>query len=101
MPKKGNPSLPYQVKQRYDSLLHIGESKHAAKAAGTAAQWIYSWNTYHTYLKHACFFCEMVQGGLWMQNLDSRKTIRTCMDTSADRQRPVSLHDKNGGLRSG
>ena len=56
-----NKSLVYQVSKRYDGMLAIGESKKAAKAAGTAHQKIFSWDTYHSYLKHARYFTDYVK----------------------------------------
>ena len=37
-----NKSLVYQVSKRYNGMLAIGESKKAARAAGTAHQKIFS-----------------------------------------------------------
>ena len=49
-------SLKQQVKEILDSKLSIGESKYIAKRNGTYTEHIYSWETYRTYLKHACYF---------------------------------------------
>lgn len=49
-------SLIQQVKERLDSKLAIGKSKYLAKLDGTATNYIYSWGTYKSYLKHACYF---------------------------------------------
>lgn len=49
-----------QITQRLQSLLKIGESRHEAKRNGTAKDYIYSWNTYHTYkreMEHFASFC--------------------------------------------
>ena len=56
MPKRGRASLVRQVQEVYDSLLKIGGDKHADKALGTMHLWIYSWETYKTYLKHSIYF---------------------------------------------
>lgn len=49
-------SLVRQIQENYDAKLRIGESKHQAKLAGTAHEGIYSWSTYHAYMKHANYF---------------------------------------------
>ncbi len=54
--KKPNKSLIQQVKEVLDSKLAIGKSKFAAKHDGTYTNYIYSWDTYRSYLKHACYF---------------------------------------------
>lgn len=54
--KKLNKSLIQQVKETLDSKLAIGQSKYAAKLDGTYTQYIYSWDTYRSYLKHCCYF---------------------------------------------
>ena len=53
---KVNKSLTQQVKETLDAKLAIGQSKFAAKIDGTYTQFIYSWETYRSYLKHACYF---------------------------------------------
>lgn len=53
---KNKKSLILQVKEMLDSKLAIGQNKHAAKAAGTYRQYIYSWGTYRTYLQQCCQF---------------------------------------------
>lgn len=54
--KKINKSLIQQVKETLDAKLAIGQSKFVAKINGTYTQHIYSWETYRSYLKHACYF---------------------------------------------
>lgn len=49
-------SLDYQIIQRYQSILRIGESKHAHKLKGDVHMWLYSYSTYHSYCKHAKLF---------------------------------------------
>lgn len=51
-------SLTRQVQLALDAKLHIGESKHAAKIAGTAKDGIYSWSTYQSYIKHSNYFTD-------------------------------------------
>lgn len=53
---KLSKSLIQQVKENLDSKLAIGESKYMAKRDGTYTQYIYSWDTYRSYLKHCCYF---------------------------------------------
>ena len=54
--KKTNKSLVQQAKECLDSKLAIGKSKYLAKLGGNHTQFIYSWDTYRSYLKHACYF---------------------------------------------
>ena len=49
-------SLIQQVKECLDSKLAMGESKYLAKLNGTHTNYIFSWHTYRSYLKHACYF---------------------------------------------
>lgn len=49
-------SLDYQIVQRFQSILRVGESKHAHKLIGDAHLWLYSYSTYHSYCKHAKLF---------------------------------------------
>ena len=53
---KMNKSLVQQVKENLDGKLAIGKSKYLAKKDGTYTRYIYSWDTYRSYLKHACYF---------------------------------------------
>jgi site-specific recombinase XerD len=52
------PSLVKQVKDILDSKLKIGHSKYLDKLKKDTARHIYSWGTYRTYLKHACYFVD-------------------------------------------
>lgn len=54
--ENSNKSLKQQVKERLDSKLSIGHSKYVAKLAGTYTSYIFSWDTYRSYLKHCCYF---------------------------------------------
>ena len=54
--KKIGKSLIQQVKERLDGKLAIGESKYLAKLDGTYQDYIFSWDTYRSYLKHCCYF---------------------------------------------
>ena len=58
---KSTKSLIQQVKETLDSKLAIGESKYLAKLNGTYTEHIYSWESYRSYLKHACYFIRWVK----------------------------------------
>lgn len=70
-------SLVWQVKERYDSLLGIGRSKHADKIAGVSGDYIYSWDTYRSYVKHANYFVA------WCKSNYSCKTLADCKPYAA------------------
>lgn len=77
--KKPAKSLIYQVKERLDSKLAIGDSKYLAKLDGTHTNYIFSWDTYRSYLKHACYFVQWCK----QQNIDASlghkpRTIEEC-----------------------
>ena len=61
MAKRERRTMLHQVQHTLDAKLRIGESKHAAKLAGTSHEGIYSWNTYKTYLKHGNYFAQWVR----------------------------------------
>lgn len=74
---RNKKSLILQVKEMLDSKLAIGQNKHAAKAAGTYKQYIYSWGTYRTYLQQCCQFVR------WCKDIartDGSKQPRTLED---------------------
>lgn len=56
MAHKNKLSLVGQVNAALSSKLAIGQSKHKDKQAGQTAGKIYSWETFRTYQKHACYF---------------------------------------------
>lgn len=58
-----------QVQDVLDSKLKIGHSKHIDKKLGIANDYIYSWSTYRTYLKHGCYFTK------WAKLTHNCKTI--------------------------
>lgn len=72
MGHKNKLSLVAQVKAALDQKLAIGESRQQGKRDGTAADKIYSWSTYNTYLKHACYFVE------WCKKEHKAKTLEQC-----------------------
>lgn len=51
-------NLTMQITQAYQDMLAIGTSKHQAKKDGSASEKIFSWETYHSYKKHAGYFAE-------------------------------------------
>ena len=53
---KPGKSLVQQVVEKLDSMLAIGQSKYLAKLNGTYREFIFSWDTYRSYLKHCCYF---------------------------------------------
>ena len=57
MSRENKLSLKRQIQEKYDSMLAIGESKAADKSAGVTGK-IYSWDTYRSYIKHACYFAD-------------------------------------------
>lgn len=54
-------SLKGQIQQKYDSMLSIGRKKKDDKANDETRKHIYSWETYRSYLKHACYFADFVK----------------------------------------
>ena len=54
--KNSNKSLKQQVKECLDKKLAIGKSKYLAKLEGIYTNYIFSWDTYRSYLKHCCNF---------------------------------------------
>lgn len=57
MSHKNKPTLIDQSKECLQSVLKIGEKKHAYKDDDdTYKKYIFSWNTYHEYLKHSIYF---------------------------------------------
>lgn len=61
MSHKNKIPLPQQVYDTLRAKCAFGEKKHAAKAAGTAKDHIYSHNTLRTYTKHCVQFVRWVQ----------------------------------------
>jgi len=66
--------LTKQVQDALDSKLKIGSSKHHDKFAGVTDQFIYSWSTYRTYLKHGCYFLRWAKAEHGCSNLDSARS---------------------------
>lgn len=75
---KDKKSLILQVKEMLDSKLAIGQNKHAAKAAGTYKQYIYSWGTYRTYLQQCCQFVKWCKAAAKKDGSRQPRTLEDC-----------------------
>ena len=68
-------SLRYQVRNTFDSMLRIGHSKHDDRQAGKdTGIYIYSWDTYRTYLKHCIYFTD------WCRENHGCRTLDQCRE---------------------
>lgn len=77
MSHKNKVPLVDQVLQTLNSKLAIGRSKHSDKLAETkpreiTSNYIFSWNTYRSYLRHGCYFV------LWCKEKYQCKTLEQC-----------------------
>lgn len=72
MGHKNKKSLTRQVQEILDSKLKIGCSRYDDKKRGVADQYIYSYGTYRTYLKHNIYFVK------WCKEQYGCKTVREC-----------------------
>ena len=70
--KPNRGSLAKQVQDSLDAKLQIGRKKKPDKIAGISQNYIYSWETYHSYLKHCCYFAK------WCKENHGCKTIEQC-----------------------
>lgn len=77
MGHKNKESLIYQVTKKFNSMLAIGESRHRAKANGTASDKIFSWGTYNTYLKHTCYFIKFCKENYNVKTLEQCEPYAT------------------------
>lgn len=75
---RNKKSLILQVKEMLDSKLAIGQNKHAAKAAGTYKQYIYSWGTYRTYLQQCCQFVRWCKQQAQQDGSRQPRTLEDC-----------------------
>lgn len=75
---RNKKSLILQVKEMLDSKLAIGQNKHAAKAAGTYKQYIYSWGTYRTYLQQCCQFVRWCKDIARTDGSKQPRTLENC-----------------------
>lgn len=70
MSRKRRPSLVRQAQIVYQGKLAIGESRHAAKALGTARDKIFSYSTLRTYTRCAAQFvryCREMHGCRYLE----------------------------------
>lgn len=72
MGHKNKKTLIRQVQEKLDSKLAINHSRHEDKRSGADTERIYSWNTYKTYLKHACYFVK------WCKAEHKCRTLEEC-----------------------
>ena len=72
MSRHNKVSIIGQVKNNLDEKLKIGYSKHQDKKLGISNNYIYSWSTYKTYLKHCCYFVK------WCKLNYNCKTLNDC-----------------------
>ena len=72
MGHKNKISLGQQVSNILQSKLRIGESKHLHKIAHDDHKYIFSWSTYHGYLRHANYFVH------WAKTAHKCKTVDEC-----------------------
>lgn len=70
--KPNRGSLVKQVQDTLDAKLQIGRKKKPDKIVGISQNYIYSWETYHSYLKHCCYFVR------WCKENHGCKTIEQC-----------------------
>lgn len=70
--KPNRGSLVKQVQDSLDEKLQIGRKKKPDKLSGISQNYIYSWETYHSYLKHCCYFVK------WCKENHGCKTIEQC-----------------------
>lgn len=75
---KNKKSLILLVKEQLDSKLAIGQNKHAAKAAGTYKEHIYSWGTYKTYLQQCCQFVRWCKAAAKEDGSRQPRTLEDC-----------------------
>ena len=70
--RENKKSLILQVKEELDKKLRIGYSKHEDKKENITNNYIYSWSTYKSYLKHSCYFVK------WCKLNYKCKTLEDC-----------------------
>ena len=68
-------TLVRQVQETLESKLSIGHSRHEAKKAGTDQEQIFSWNSFQTYMKHACYFVK------WCKENHGCRAVFICLRT--------------------
>lgn len=94
MSRENKKSLKRQIQETYDSMLAIGQSKKTDKLAGNVADRIYSWETYRSYIKHACYFADWVKEQPAAENLgrkcrtleEARRYVEAFLQNGIDRK---------------
>lgn len=76
--RPNNGSLVRQVETALNARLAIGRKKNADKSAGVTWKYIYSWETYRSYIKHCCYFVK------WCKVQYGCKTLRECRQYTAE-----------------
>lgn len=76
--KPNRGSLVKQVQDSLDAKLQIGRKKKPDKLSGISQNYIYSWETYHSYLKHCCYFVK------WCKENHGCKTIEQCKEYASE-----------------
>lgn len=71
-------SIIHEFTREYKSMAAYGESKHAAKQAGTLEGKIFSFDTMRAYIRAGCAF------GKWCKQEHGCKTVLSCRDYVAD-----------------
>lgn len=61
MARERRKNLKMQVNDALQGMCNFSQSRHAAKKAGVASQYIFSYNTYHTYQQQCHRYCEWLK----------------------------------------
>lgn len=86
MSRKNKLSLIKQVQNELDSKLKIGQSKYIDKKNGQFTQYIYSWSTYKSYLKHSCAFVKWAKSEFGCKTLiDARPYVDKWLESNSER----------------
>lgn len=79
--------LTKQVQNCLDSKLRIGHSKYEDEKLGLTSNYIYSWNTYRSYLKHNCYFVKWAKKEHRCKTLESaRPYVNEYLQRQIDRK---------------
>lgn len=78
MSKNKRPSLIKQIDQSLRSRLAIGRPKRPDKADGSYRKYIYSWQTYRSYIKQLCLFAR------WCKETHNARYIKECRQYVAE-----------------
>lgn len=79
MPKnKKAPSLIRQIDQSLHSRLAIGRPKRPDKADGSFRHYIYSWQTYHSYMRQLVLFAR------WCKDIHGARYVKECRQYVAE-----------------